>query len=70
MPSLALKFDTATGAPFMMPYAHLVNAVVMHELKMMWKRPRIFHEVWKICNTYSCLPGRIYDSFVGGTDCL
>lgn len=49
--SLALKFDTATGAPFLMPYAHQINAVVMHELQNDVEASAHIHEVWRICST-------------------
>jgi DNA-binding SARP family transcriptional activator len=48
---LALKFNRATGAPFVMPYAHLIDAMVMHELQNDKEASVHISEVWRICST-------------------
>lgn len=48
---LAIKFGIAMGGPFMMPYAYLVKAIVMHELHDDAEAYVHISEVWKICNT-------------------
>ena len=47
--NLAFKLSSASGAPFTMPIEHLLNALVLHELRKDEEAFEHISRVWKLC---------------------